>query len=161
MPTLRPLALLPFVVLAGCTSGTPAGGDTGTTGAMAGIVVFEATPTEDAACGGGATQVRIRARKVGCIPPPPAPCTLPQQIPDIDGDARACPGAGGAGFAVSVDAPGRYYVDLVRTLPDGTQDTLCLEDGSGEVLHDVTTDDLDAGAMRVLALGSGPCPPPP
>lgn len=161
MRTLRPFAVLPAGLLAACTSGTPAGGDTGTTGSVAGIVTFEAVPAEDDACGGGATQVRIRARKVGCIPPPPAPCTLPQQIPDIDGDVRACPGAGGVTFEVTVDAPGRYYVDLVRALPDGTEETVCLEDGAGGVLHDVTTDDLDAGSMRTLVPGSGPCPPPP
>ncbi|RMG97309.1 MAG: hypothetical protein D6705_08920 [Deltaproteobacteria bacterium] len=147
-------------VWGGCGESPSAPAGSSDTGGMSGLVTFEAATDVGQACGADGTEVVVRARKVGCIPPPPAPCTLPQQIPEILGSARSCAAADGS-LAVQVDEAGRYYVDLLRRHADGTTEEICLEDGAGQVLHDVTTHDLDAGATFALALGDGPCPPPP
>jgi len=167
---VRPRAVAPFrearaaacvaLLVAACVGGGDDGASgTSGTGAPAGFVTFEIAPG-DPACLPDDAQILLRARKVGCIPPPPAPCTLPQTIPEIFGPAAACPTDAPTPLAVVVEEPGRYHVDLVHRASGGDDTYVCLEDAAGAALHDVTTDDLDAGRTFTLQPGAGPCPPP-
>jgi hypothetical protein len=104
----------------------------------------------------GAVEVQIRARRIGCERP--TPCTIPAEPPEILGDRATCPSAEVRRWmGVQLDRSGRYLVDAVVRFATGDPVMECLTEG-GEAQLLVTTDELDAGAERILDASAAPCP---
>src|SRR5688572_12344383 len=66
-------------------------GSTGEPAPMNAQPTLEARVDAAAACAAGASALELRATKIGCVDPPPAPCTLPNPPRTDVGDPLACP----------------------------------------------------------------------
>lgn len=99
--------------------------------------------------------VEIRARPVTCE----GECELLESEATVLGDRFVCPNAGSLWvFAVELDQPGAYFVDIVETYTADLPRSYCLAE-DGDLVLDVTEDDLDARAQIELSETSRPCEP--
>lgn len=107
----------------------------------------------------GATNVYVRAERVGCIGSPPAPCTLPSMPTPIVGETAGCPSAATAKrMTVDVEAPGKYQVAAVTITESGTQE-LCYG-VAGESVVEVSAAAIEAREEIAVEPLVGPCPEP-
>lgn len=123
--------------------------------------VFEGKVDALALCGfEGAKNVTLRATRVGCVPGPPAPCTLKTDpYEEFIGDAVVCPASETArDMRVTVANAGRYQVDARTVTASGTQ-SLCYAPMKAVELE-IGNDEVEASARVFVAAQSGPCPPP-
>lgn len=101
--------------------------------------VVEAEVDVTAACGlAGATRVELHATRVGCVNPPPAPCTLPNPPRATVGDGVDCPGdASPQSLQVELSQAGRYHVEVLTLGGTDELRRVCFgEDGDDELLVD-------------------------
>jgi hypothetical protein len=157
------LSILTLVIGAsGCGDAEGDGDSTsGTTGPIEPHVTLQVSGVDVAALCAQAdvVQVRLRASVMGCVSPPPAPCTQPNPKPVILGDVVACPGSDSETVSVDVELRARYYADVVSVDGDGSESGTCTShDGGVEIVVD--TDDLDSGATFELTQIAGACPDP-
>jgi len=100
----------------------------------------------------------LRATRIGCVSPPPAPCTLPTVAKTFEGETVACPSMETSDvMRVELPQTGRYFIDLVHTAADGTETARCYaEDGEAELIID---DERLAANPTIVAekLGANPC----
>lgn len=103
------------------------------------------------------TRVELQATRVGCVNPPPAPCTLPQMPRPVVGEGADCPSASPQTLRVELEQAGRYHVELVRLAGEAELRRVCFgEDGGEELL--VTEADLERTPTFTVALLDGmPC----
>jgi hypothetical protein len=114
---------------------TPASSSGGEVPNAAPTVVAEVDVT--AACGqAGATRVELHATRVGCIDPPPAPCTLPEVPRPIVGEGLDCPAAPSPqALRVELTQTGRYHVEVLTWAGEDEVSRVCFgEDGEVELL---------------------------
>jgi len=120
-------------------------------------VVAQADVT--AACGqAGATRVELQATRVGCIDPPPAPCTLPEELRPVVGDGLECPvDASPQELAVELTQTGRYHVEVVTLAGEADLSRVCFgEAGETELL--ITEARLNGKpTIDVAELDGSPC----
>lgn len=112
-------------------------------------------------CGAEAAQaVTFLARKVGCEPGPPAPCTLKIDPPlEYSGDIMPCPSSQTSlEMEVAIPATGRFHIEARTTTGSGTL-SRCYGRG-GDLPTVVTTADLDARARIFVETTAATCPPP-
>ncbi len=117
---------------------------------------IEATIDATAACN-DATSLAFEATRFACVGG--GPCTIPDPPTPIQGTTVACPtDAGEMLFSIELTQGGRYHVELVATLPNGSTVRDCYSaDGSDEVV--VGTAEVNSGAtITVMSTGSA-CPP--
>ena len=132
---------------------------TSTPGSDNELPTMEAVVDAAAACSqGDATALRFVATRIGCVRPPPAPCTLPDPPKQYAGTAVDCPSSDTAlPLRVGVDQTGRYHVESVLVLEDGSERRDCHREG-GEV--EVIIDDgrlANRPTIEVSPSGQ-PCP---
>lgn len=110
-----------------------------------------------AECGSDGT-LFARATLIGCVDPPPAPCTVPEPPRVYMSDAVECPAdSSSETLRVEVALPGRYNVEVVAAAADGSESAQCWSDSSEtEVIVDEAAFD-DNPTIDTSALGSGPC----
>lgn len=109
-----------------------------------------------ATCGADGSLL-LRATQVGCVSPPPAPCTMPMTPPVYEGDTIACPSTEAAAtMRVGIEKAGRYNVELVTVAGDGTESTECFSDRDDPEL---IVDDSAFNTNRTIPAMSlgGPC----
>jgi hypothetical protein len=112
-----------------------------------------------AACGqAGATRVELQATRVGCIDPPPAPCTLPEVPRTVLGEGLECPaGASPQALQVELDQTGRYHVEVLTLAGEDEVSRVCFGE-AGEVELLVTEARLNSNpTIEVLELDGSPC----
>src|SRR5687768_14251071 len=122
-----PRAALAVSLLLACTplESTDTGGDTTmTTGAPSGEPQVSVTAKVDLIdlCGAeGAQNVTFLARKIGCEPGPPAPCTLrTDPYMEYVGDVVPCPSSQTSlDMAVSVPVTGRFHIEARTSTTSG------------------------------------------
>jgi len=87
-----------------------------------------------AACGqAGATRVELQATRVGCIDPPPAPCTLAEPPRPVVGEGLECPvDASPQTLRVELTQTGRYHVEVTTLAGEDEVSRVCFGEG-GEV----------------------------
>lgn len=136
--------LLGLLVGCGDDEGSGGGGSSGSTtmsvDSSTGPVMMNTAPTVAAmvdvaaACSmSGATRVRLQATRVGCVNPPPAPCTLPQIPQVVEGDGVDCPATDSPQtLRVEFSQTGRYHVEVVTLAGDEVVSAVCWGEG-GEV----------------------------
>jgi hypothetical protein len=112
----------------------------------------------------GVVTIEVVATRVGCVPGPPAPCTLPAEPEPIAGDRISCP-VTDPSIALGVDLtePGRYRLEGVGELTTGEQVRRCFsteDEGGGEGEAEVELDQaaIDAGEQVAMRLTAGSCP---
>jgi hypothetical protein len=141
------------------TTGTEVGDASSSTGSDNELPTMEAVVDAAAACGAeGAESSSFVATRVGCVRPPPSPCTLPDPPKTYVGTVVACPSTDAAStLQVAVDQTGRYHVETVLALEDGTEQRECYGEGGGEV--EVIIDDgrLANRPTLVLSAMGHPC----
>lgn len=160
------LLALSLSALSACITDEPAGtdGSTGdvTTGAPAepGAVFTGKVDVIDLCGVDGATTVSFRARKVGCVQAPPAPCTIKiDPYEEFVGDAAPCPASQTAlDMQVTVPDPARYQVEA-RTLTASGFQSRCYGVKGEDVLL-VTADQVEARAQIAVTSLAGTCPNP-
>lgn len=116
---------------------------------------IEATIDATMACD-GATMLQFTATRFACVSA--GPCTVGNPPTPIIGDTEICPSdAGERTFTVELTQGGRYHVELVATLSNGTTiDTCYSNDGSQEVV--VGNAEIDSGAVITVTPVGGACP---
>lgn len=103
--------------------------------------------------------VELRAVKVGCEDPPPAPCTVPAVPVPITGDRKTCPITDDTvTLAVRIEAAAEYEVEAVLERAPDAPDGLCFGDPDLETSVVVTTEDLEAYAQKMLEGTGRACP---
>ncbi len=107
----------------------------------------------------GATRVELWASRVGCVNPPPSPCTVPNPPRPEVGTGVDCPATGETAVELEVELPqaGRYHVAVVTLAGTDEQARVCFgEDGMVELL----VDDMrfaDNPTIAVSDLGTSTC----
>ena len=104
----------------------------------------------------GATTIQFTATRFACVSA--GPCTVGNPPTPIIGTTVTCPSdAGERTVSVELTQGGRYHVELVATLSNGTTiDTCYSNDGSQEVV--VGTAEIDSGAVITVTPVGGSCP---
>lgn len=162
VPFVRSLSL--SLVLGACTpADEPGGGEEGSSsGGDDSPHTVLLAPVSGSICDTvGVISVQVRATKVGCEHPPPAPCTLPADPPPVEGDMVSCPITDGeVTLGVRVDQAAAYAVEVVadRTPDDPTTECFAESVMATSVL--VTSVDLDVGSQKMLVGTGAPCPAP-
>ena len=163
-------ALVTLCILLACGDDAPPSDDT-TTGAAsssssseesssggepAGNPHVEATIDATMACD-GATMLAFVATRFACVGG--GPCTIPDPPTTIEGTTVTCPSdAGEMLFSVELVQGGRYHVELVASLDNGSDVRDCYSvDGSDEVV--VGTAEVSSGATIVVTATGSACPP--
>lgn len=159
------LALGWLLVGCGDDGGTPAAGSTGIeVGSSTGEEPLPEAPLAVSevdlavACGvAGATRVELHATRVGCVNPPPAPCTVADPPREDIGLVVDCPASASRTFYVELPMAGRYHVELVTY---GGEEELAREcygrDGEAELL--VTAEEIDGNAnVSVESIDGSAC----
>jgi hypothetical protein len=139
------LAVLSGLPACGQEDGDPVAEETSTTGTEASatdetsstsgsdneLPTMEAVVNLASGCAiDGATGVSFVATRVGCLKPPPSPCTLPDPPTRYTGTVIDCPASeGDVTLQVGVPQTGRYHVETVLAHEDGTQVRECYVDG--------------------------------
>lgn len=105
----------------------------------------------------GAKVVSFRARRIGCVPGPPAPCTIPvDPYQEIVGDAATCPASHTAlDMRVVIESPGRYQIEA-QALTEGGYVGRCFGPGGADEVA-VTQAQIDERAGVAVAARAGPC----
>lgn len=106
----------------------------------------------------GATRVELHATRVGCVNPPPAPCTLPNPLRATIGDGVDCPAdSSPVTLRVELEAAGRYHVEVVSVAGDDVLGRVCHGvDAQAELL--VESDAFDSlPTIEVTSLGGAAC----
>ncbi|MEX1364459.1 MAG: hypothetical protein AB1Z98_15140 [Nannocystaceae bacterium] len=106
----------------------------------------------------GATRVELQATRVGCVDPPPAPCTLPEVPRPVIGEAASCPPEGSPqNLRVELDNAGRYQVEVVTFEGELEQSRVCYG-FAGESELVVTEAEIAGNSVFVVApLDGSPC----
>lgn len=106
----------------------------------------------------GAVAVQWQATRVGCVDPPPAPCTLPGTPRPVEGDLMTCPQTDASVLlGVEVEQSGRYIVEAVLQLTSDEPEPECYADaGVTEII--VTDEQIAAGAVVMVTPTGSPCP---
>lgn len=107
----------------------------------------------------GANRVELWATRIGCVDPPPAPCTLPEVPRPIAGESVDCPPPGSpVTLRVELEQAGRYQVEAVILDGDTELSSICYGfAGDAEVL--VTEAEIDDNSVVITApLDGQPCP---
>lgn len=167
------VSILSLALATGCSDDTgDGGGDTGsaaTAGASTAAVdssggannnvlpTVEIELDPSTACGADGSLL-LRATLVGCVSPPPAPCTLPDPPRVYDGDTVACPATETAAtMRVQIEQAGRYHVELAAVAADGTETAQCYAEADDADLI-VEKEALDTNpTIAATPLGSGGC----
>ena len=158
-----------LVGLAGCGD-DGGGGDGGSTtvttdASSSGGEVPNAAPTAaaevdaTAACGqAGATRVELWATRVGCIDPPPSPCTLAEPPRPVVGEGLECPAdASPQALRVELTQTGRYHVEVVTLAGEDEVSKVCFGE-AGEVELLITEARLNSKpTIEVAELDGSPC----
>jgi hypothetical protein len=120
---------------------------------------IEAVVDAAALCGGGADSIEIRATRVGCEDPPPAPCTLPNPPMVEVGDQLACPSdETAAALRAEIMIKGRYNVE-VATITGTSESVECFADGPEAPV--LVSEGQLASKPTIAVSGLGePCPAP-
>lgn len=102
--------------------------------------------------------VSFRARKVGCVPGPPAPCTLKvDPYEEVVGDAATCPASQTArDMTVRIESPGRYQIEAQALTPGGYVGK-CFAPQGGEAELEVSAAQIEARARIAVYGRAGPC----
>jgi hypothetical protein len=111
-----------------------------------------------ACSGAGATRVELHATRVGCIDPPPAPCTLPDPPRATVGEGIDCPAASSPlDLRVELTQTGRYHVEVLTLAGESEVSRVCFgEAGDPELL--INDARLNGKPTIVLAqLGGSSC----
>lgn len=141
------------------TTGTLPGTSSGSSTGDAGIPVVTTSADVAAVCGlAGVTRVELQATRVGCVSPPPAPCTLPNPLRTTIGDAVTCPAdASPVTLSVDITMAGRHAIELVGWEGEMERVRMCHSiDAERELLVD--NEAFDAGEMfSVTLLDTDPC----
>lgn len=135
------------------TSSTSEGGGT------PGVVSFLGEVATAPACNtAGAVAVQWQATRVGCVDPPPAPCTLPGTPRPIEGDLTSCPQTDQAVLlGVEIEQSGRYIIEAVLQLTAAEPEPECYANaGVTEIV--VTDEQIAAGAVVMVTPTGAPCP---
>lgn len=105
----------------------------------------------------GAKVVSFRARRIGCVPGPPAPCTIAvDPYEEIVGDAATCPASHTAlDMAVRVESPGRYQIEA-QALTEGGYVGRCFGPGGGDEVE-VSLEQIEERATLAVSARAGPC----
>ncbi|MEZ4385704.1 MAG: hypothetical protein R3A79_30575 [Nannocystaceae bacterium] len=107
----------------------------------------------------GATNVFMRAERVGCVDAPPAPCSLPAQPEPIVGETAGCPSAATARrMSVDVEVAGKYQIAAVTITETGTQE-LCFGVAGADVIE-IRDAAIEAREAIAVEAKIGPCPEP-
>lgn len=159
-----------LVDLVGCGGDDGGGGDGGSTtmatdASSSGGELPNAAPTVlaevdvTAACSGaGATRVELHATRVGCIDPPPAPCTLPEVPRATVGEGVECPAnASPQALRVELTQTGRYHVEVLTLAGEAEVSRVCFaEAGDPELL--ITEARINGKpTIAVAELDGSPC----
>ncbi len=164
---MRVSSLAPVLVLTGMAGGCdpsvePQGSQTqasATGGGSPGSVLLLLNADAQGPCDTvGVVEVQLVARQTGCESAPPAPCTMPSEPPSIDGDLFTCPTTDASRLlGVEVTEAGRYLVRSEVRDTTGQEMSRCHGvGGDPEVL--VTTEEIQAGAVKMLDDDDLPCP---
>ena len=115
-----------IALVAGCVIGELAGeetaGETGEAPAEPGARVVGQVDVIELCGTNEAYAVSFRARKIGCEPGPPAPCTIrTDPYEEIVGDAATCPASHNSlEMAVVVGSAGRWQIEAVTLTSSGS-----------------------------------------
>jgi hypothetical protein len=111
-----------------------------------------------ACSGAGATRVELHATRVGCIDPPPAPCTLADPPRPKVGEGLDCPAAASPhDLRVELTQTGRYHVEVLTLAGEAEVSRVCFgEAGEPELL--ITEARINGKpTIEVAALDGSPC----
>jgi hypothetical protein len=101
----------------------------------------------------------LRAVKVGCEDPPPAPCTVPSVPVPIVGDRKSCPITDATvTLGVRIEVAAEYEVEAVLERAPDAPDGLCFGDPDLETSVVVTSEDIAARAQKMLEGTGRACP---
>ncbi|MEM7154079.1 MAG: hypothetical protein AAF799_14610 [Myxococcota bacterium] len=105
----------------------------------------------------GATRVELHATRVGCVNPPPAPCTVTEPPRSDAGEGVDCPAAASETLYVEIPMAGRYHFEAVTLAGEEELSRECYgRDGEAEVL--VTADEIEQNVMvAVESLDGSAC----
>src|SRR5690606_10216884 len=115
------------------------GDGSSTSGSANDLPTMEAEVDVAAACGqADAMTISFVATRVACAKPPPSPCTLPDPPSSFTGTVIDCPANDvSAALRVGVNQTGRYHVETVLELEDGSELRECYAEGDSiEVIID-------------------------
>lgn len=151
-------------LLVGCEGGGSSGGTTGAQDESSGepIVAPSILGEVDVAVAcsvAGATRVELHATRVGCVDPPPAPCTLPEVPRPVVGEGVDCPPEGSPqNLRIELELAGRYQVEAVTLAGETELARVCYGfGGESELL--VTEAEIAGNSVLVVApLDGSPCP---
>lgn len=164
-----PRVALAISLLLACTplESTDTGGDTTmttmTTGAPSGepqVIVSAKVDLIDLCGVEGAQAVTFLARKIGCEPGPPAPCTLrTDPYMEYGGDVMTCPSSQTSlDMEVEIPVTGRFQIEARTTTTSGSL-SRCFGRG-GQLPTVVTAEEIEARASIFVETTATACPDP-
>ncbi len=120
----------------GSTGPEPAGSSTGTPMNTAPVVMAMQADVAVACTREGATRVELHATRVGCVNPPPAPCTIAPR-PTVGEGVDCPPDDSPVDLGVELTQAGRYEVEVVTLAGEDELFASCWgEDGGTEMFVD-------------------------
>jgi hypothetical protein len=143
----------------GSTATVADAGDETSTGSDNDLPTMEAVVDAAVACSPGeALALQLVATRIGCVKPPPSPCTLPDPPTRYLGTLVECPANETAlPLRVGVEQTGRYHVESVLSLEGGTEIRECYREG--DELEVIIDDGRLANRPTITVTPAGePCP---
>jgi hypothetical protein len=157
---LAPLLSWAILLGAGCPGAVESDEAEGTGAGTADAVTFLGTFDPNLFCDRPeVVAIELQATRVGCVPGPPSPCTLPATPEPISGDRLSCPVTDPqVTLGVEVSTPGGYAVAAVGLHTAAGTTERCLVQPDGRAVTEIDAAQIEAGVLISLTPSDAACP---